>query len=108
MKKFSIYKNIQKTPTLFGLPMQAGGVFFGVSILNAIVFLFLPIKPLLKLLGLASLPLVLYIVLLLFFNRYSFESFFKSFNSKHITAIKNKSLTVFKNDLKNRGCLPIL
>lgn len=101
MKKFQIHKNIQKTPTLFGLPMQAGGVFFGCSVLNAIFFLFLPINPLFKLLWLALIPIVLYVGLLIFFSRYSFESFFKSFNSKHITAIKNKSLTVFKNDPKN-------
>lgn len=96
MKKFIIHKNIERTPTLFGLPMQAGGVFFGVSVLNAIIFIFLGSNPLVKLAGIAVVPVTLYIVMLVFFNRYSFESFFKSVYCKHITAIKNKSLTVFK------------
>jgi hypothetical protein len=101
MKRFLVHKNISKTPTLFGLPMQAGGVFFGISILNAITFIFLPIGPLPKLGGIAFVPIVIYVAMLIFFSRYSFESFVKSFHSAKIRAIKNKSLTVFKDDLKD-------
>ncbi|NJK94560.1 MAG: hypothetical protein HC905_06190, partial [Bacteroidales bacterium] len=82
MKKFTVHKNIERTPTLFGLPMQAGGVFFGVSVLNAIFFIFLGSNPLVKLAGIAVVPVTLYIVMLVFFNRYSFESFYKSIYSK--------------------------
>lgn len=101
MKKFPIHKNIQKTPTLFGMPMQAGGVFFGVSIFNAITFIFLPVSPLVKLAGIGIIPVAIYITFLLFFSRYSFELFFKTFTSKHITAIRNKSLSVFKHGTKD-------
>ena len=101
MKRFPVHKNISRTPTLFGLPMQAGGVFFGVSVVNAIIFIFLPVGPLLKLGGIASVPVVLYVSMLLFFSRYSFESFAKSMGSVKIRAIKNKSLTVFKDDFKD-------
>jgi hypothetical protein len=81
--------------------MQAGGIFFAISIFNAIVFIFLPIKPLIKIAGIAVIPITIYIVMLLFFNVYSFESFYRQFNSKHFTAIKNKSLSTFKNDIEN-------
>lgn len=101
MKRFPVHRNISKTPTLFGLPMQAGGLFFGISILNAIASIFLPANPLLKLGCMAVIPIIIYIGMLLFFSRYSFDSFYKRFNSRHIVAIKNKSLAVFKNDSKD-------
>lgn len=96
MKKFTVHKRIDKTPSLFGLPMAAGGLFFGLSVGNALFFLLISVHPLIKMAFLALVPLVLYLAMITFFSFFSVGSFSKQVFSKKITVIKNNSKGPFK------------
>jgi len=96
MKSYPVHKHIAKTPVIFGLPMAAGGLFFGISIGNAILVLLVSLNPLVKIAALIFIPLIVYIGMFAFFSFFSVGSFSKQAFSKKIVVIKNKSLAHFK------------